>query len=837
MRDAHTELDKRVQRWIFNQGWHGLREVQAKAIAPILSGRTDVLISAATAAGKTEAFFLPACSAIAHQDKGVSILYISPLKALINDQYRRLQSLAELLDMQVTPWHGDSPLRKKKQQKKSPSGIILITPESLESLLIRDAGWVKQAFGELKYIVIDEFHAFLGSERGQHLLSLLNRLEHVAGRLDAPIPRVALSATLGDIETVPLSLRPNHSLPCVIIKDAESTSNVKVQLKGYVQPSQIIQAVQNNSVETDLGDSETDPLSLRPNNLLPCAINEDTNSTSNVNVQLKSCMKPSQIRQMVQIDDVETDYESNKTEEERFTSIGLESAIIESSNFEIPYDAQSQICTDLYRFCRGGNHLIFANSRKRTELIATLLSEKCEQNIVPNEFFPHHGSLAKELREGLEQRLQKEDLPTTAVCTMTLELGIDIGKVDSVVQVTAPHSVSSLRQRLGRSGRRGGSSVLRMLITEKQIDVDTSLVDRLRLELIQSLAMIRLLIASRWFEPADTSLYHFSTLLHQVLATIGQWGGIRADQIYTLLCRQGPFQKITPTHFKSLLSQMGAMQLITQLGNQQLVLGIVGERIVGHYTFYAVFKTPEEYRLVAGSKTLGTLPLTTLLLPEQYIIFAGIRWQVKDIDMNKKVVYVVAAKGGGVPPAFDGGGDMSIHDRVRQEMYDILTKGDYRISVGDKQVDFADKTARELFKESIETFDRCQLRHRPIIDQDGNTYIFTWRGDKVVNTLIALLMQHDFSTEVYAGVICVHKVDSGQIIRFLRDLAHEPMPSATELAESVPNKMIEKFDEYLPEDLLNIGYGAKAFDIDGLNDWLQLLFEIKVNYSSHYPYF
>ena len=98
-------------------------------------------------------------------------------------------------------------------------------------------------------------------------------------------------------------------------------------------------------------------------------------------------------------------------------------------------------------------------------------------------------------------------------------------------------------------------------------------------------------------------------------------------------------------------------------------------------------------------------------------------------------------------------------------------------------------------------------------------------------------MQHDFSTEVYAGVICVHKVDSGQIIRFLRDLAHEPMPSATELAESVPNKMIEKFDEYLPEDLLNIGYGAKAFDIDGLNDWLQLLFEIKVNYSSHYPYF
>ncbi len=782
MRDAHTELDKRVQRWIFNQGWHGLREVQAKAIEPILSGQTDVLISAATAAGKTEAFFLPACSAVADQDKGVSILYIGPLKALINDQYRRLQSLAELLDMQLTPWHGDSPLSKKKQQKKSPSGIILITPESLESLLIRDAGWAKQAFGDLKYIVIDEFHAFLGSERGQHLLSLLNRLEHVAGRLDAPIPRVALSATLGNLDTVPLSLRPNHSLPCVIIKDTESTSNIKVQLKGYIQPSQVMHKIQSNEYKSYHDNNDID-------------------------------------ESYIAID--------SQSESAQISKFKDDNSLIPS--YQLAHDALTQICTDLYRFCRGGNHLIFANSRARTELIAALLSDKCEHNIVPNEFFPHHGSLAKELREGLEQRLQKDDLPTTAVCTMTLELGIDIGKVDSVVQVTAPHSVSSLRQRLGRSGRRSGSSVLRMLITEKQIDVDTSLVDRLRLQLIQSLAMIRLLIASRWFEPADTSLYHFSTLLHQVLATIGQWGGIRADQIYTLLCRQGPFQNITPPHFKSLLSQMGAMQLITQLGNQQLVLGIVGERIVGHYTFYAVFKTLEEYRLVAGSKTLGTLPVTTLLLPEQYIIFAGIRWQVKDIDMDKKVVYVSAVQGGGQPPNFDGGGDMSIHDRVRQEMYDILSSGDYRIAVGDNKVDFADKTARELFKESVDTFDRCQLRHRPVIDQDGNTYIFTWRGDKVVNALVALLMQHDFSTEVYAGVICVHKVDSVQVMRFLQALTHKPLPSATELAENVPNKMIEKFDEYLPEDLLNIGYGAKAFDINGLNKWLQLLFEREVD--------
>ena len=181
--DSYKKLDIRVQEWIFKQGWTGLREIQSLAIDPILSAQTDVLISASTAAGKTEAFFLPAISGVVGQPTGVGILYISPLKALINDQDRRLESLSDLMGIPVTPWHGDSPQSRKNKLKKSPSGIVLITPESLESLLIRDAGWVKSAFGNLTYIVIDEFHSFLGRERGHHLLSLLHRLEHLLDRL------------------------------------------------------------------------------------------------------------------------------------------------------------------------------------------------------------------------------------------------------------------------------------------------------------------------------------------------------------------------------------------------------------------------------------------------------------------------------------------------------------------------------------------------------------------------------------------------------------------------------------------------------------------------------
>ncbi|MCJ8315269.1 MAG: DEAD/DEAH box helicase, partial [Pseudomonadales bacterium] len=633
MIDAYKHLDKRVQKWLFKQGWPDLREIQKKAILPILGGKKDVLISASTAAGKTEAFFLPACSAIADLDDGFGILYISPLKALINDQYRRLESLCEMLDMEVTPWHGDSLQSKKSKAKKKPSGILLITPESLESLLVREAGWTKQAFSNLKYIVIDEFHAFLGSERGHHLLSILNRIDHLLGAYNNPIPRVVLSATLGELDKVPYLLRPDQTLPCEIITSSQSQSTFKVQVQGYVEP-----------------------LDLNADNVRD--------------------------------------------------------------------NSEYQICQKIYHLCRGDSHLVFANSRKRTESIAAQLTDFCEQNIVPNEFFPHHGSLSKEIREELEARLQKETLPTTAVCTMTLELGIDIGKVNSVVQVTAPHSVSSLRQRMGRSGRRGSPSILRMLIAENELGKNSNIVDCLRLELIQSLAMIRLLIESKWFEPADSSLMHFSTLLHQVLATIAQWGGVRADQIFELLCKKGPFQHTSIQHFKILLSHMGKSELLTQLSSGELVLGVLGERLVSHYSFYAVFKTPEEYRVLVGNKSLGTLPVDSLVMEGQHIIFSGRRWKVIDVDSDKKVIRVEKTKGG-KPPKFGGKG-MSIHNRVRKEMFKILSEGDYRISVGNKKIDFIDAMAKVLFDEAINYFNHSNLKYISIFLHGSSTCIFTW---------------------------------------------------------------------------------------------------------------
>ncbi|QBL10489.1 DEAD/DEAH box helicase [Rheinheimera sp. D18] len=733
MSNAFDKLHPKVQRWVYQQGWPSLREIQSAAIEPILRGNTDVLISASTAAGKTEAFFLPAISAIANQERGIGILYISPLKALINDQNRRLETMSDLLGLPVTPWHGDSLQSKKKNLRATPLGVVLITPESLESLIIREPGWVASAFAELQYVVIDEFHAFIGTERGQQLMSLLHRLEQLLNRLKKPIPRIALSATLGNLESVPASLRPNGTMPCCIIKDAGTTSTLKIQIKGYINPAK-------------LADDE-----------------HDTNDKLN-----------------------------------------------EPSN----------LINDLFKFCRGGNHLVFANSRKRTEELTADLSDMCEEQCVPNEFFAHHGSLSKELRQDVEKRLQQEQYPTTAICTMTLELGIDIGKVNTVIQVTPPHSVSSLRQRMGRSGRRGGPSTLRMMISEEEITQHSDITSKLRLKTIQSLAMIRLLISSKWYEPADTSLYHFSTLLHQVLAIIGQWGGVRAEQLFAILCKDGPFNKVSASDFKSLLIHMGKTQLITQLGSGELTLGVAGERIVGHYTFYAVFQTPEEYRIVTGYKTLGTIPVDSVLLPGQHIVFGGKRWKIKDVDTQKKVIMVEHSKGGKAPH-FDGDG-MSIHDAIRQEMFTILKEAEYRITVGDKKVDFADPVIKSLFAEAVTYFNAAELTNNAFLQDESTVHILPWLGDKTTNTLLALLNRKDFKASVSAGVISVTQTSIDEVKMALKGSFEHGIITETELAQNVLIKNIEKYDEYLPSNLLTLDYGAKAFDTKAALNWINL---------------
>jgi len=708
------KLHEGVQRWIWGQNWSSLRDIQDEAIEPVLSCDCDVVISASTAAGKTEAAFLPACSRLMEQQpKGIGILYISPLKALINDQYRRLQSLCDILELTVTPWHGDVLRSLKSKQKKKPDGILLITPESLESLLLNQGSWCSRAFNGLCYIIVDEYHAFLGTERGCQLQSLMHRLEFLLKRT---IPRIALSATLGDMQQVADSLRPNKQLPCRTISSTVSHSDLKLQLRGYLVPDQ--------------------PL-------------------------------------------------------------------------KDGYSSIDEIVCDLYNILRGKSHLVFANSRSRTEEIAAKLSDMCRQGLVPNEFFPHHGSLSKEIRESLEARLQKEKLPTTAVCTMTLELGIDIGSVDSIAQVTSPHSVASLRQRLGRSGRRGEAAILRLFIPESEITVNSHLQDRLRIHTVQCVAMINLLL-KKWYEPAPSNQYHFSTLIQQTLSVIGQYGGVQAGQLWALLCDSGPFSLVDQGLFALFLRALGKKDLITQLEDGQLILGHKGENVVSHYTFYTAFNTPEEYRLEFNGKPIGTVPIDKPLVEGQHIIFAGRRWEVVHIEEKNKLITLKKAQGGS-PPLFSGDG-LNVHDIVRQEMNRIYSEKLTPV--------YLNEPARDALQEGFDNYHDLNLGARQILQTGNLVQILPWLGDQATNTITALLRVHGLAADCFAGIIDIRNSTIADFHQTVKRLNNERKISASELASYIPDTIIEKHDSLLPKEIRNIGYGAMAFDLNGAYTWL-----------------
>ena len=706
-------LHEGVQRWVWEQKWTTLRDIQEKAIDPILDADCDVIISASTAAGKTEAAFLPTCSRIADlAPNGIGILYISPLKALINDQHRRLQSLGEILDILITPWHGDILRSIKDKQRKNPCGILLITPESLESLFLNQAGWCAQAFVGLSHIILDEFHTFLGTERGCQLQSLMHRVDFL---LQRTVPRIALSATFGEMQQISNYLRPNNKLPCVIIDSATSRSDLKIQLKGYlVSASKEVEA---------------------------------------------------------------------------------------SSAFDV-------ITDDIYVILRGKSHLIFANSRGRTEEIASALSDHCERDGVPNEFFPHHGNLSKDFRESLEARLQVEKLPTTAVCTMTLELGIDIGSVDSIAQVTAPHSVASLRQRLGRSGRRGEAAILRMFIPEDEITAKSHLLDRLRLEIIQCIAMINLLL-KKWYEPAPENQYHLSTLVQQTLSIIGQYGGVRANQLWTLLCDTGPFALVDQELYATFLRALGDQELITQTHDGQIILGHRGEKVIEHYTFYTAFNTPEEYRLECNGRVLGTIPVDKPLVIGQLVIFAGKRWEVLYVNAEKKMISLKRATGG-KPPKFGGDGQM-VHDIVRQEMLRVYQQSAIPV--------YLDKTAKSLFAEGIENFHNFGLDKSKVLQIGNTVHILSWIGDRITSTITVLLRREGLAADCFGGVIEIRNSSVNSFHQAVDTIIRKAKPPPSELACSVTDTIVEKHDHFLPKELRNLGYGTRIFDVDGAWQW------------------
>ena len=721
---AFDQLDPAVQRWIWRQEWDELRDVQVRAVAPILNG-LNVLISSATASGKTEAAFLPICTALADDAaESLGVIYIAPLKALINDQQRRLEPLFACINAAVTPWHGDIAGSVKRRFVERPKGALLITPESLEALFVTRGPAIPRLVEGLRYIVVDELHAFIGTERGRQLQSLMRRLDLAAKRR---LPRVALSATLGDLDLAAEFLRPPQGGEVERITSSALGREVRMQVRGYLVSRPPTTDEQAAAVEQGGGSVE----------------------------------------RMATGDDLE-------------------------------------VSRHLYETLRGGTHLVFANRRAEVERFADLLRRQAARAHLPNEFWPHHGNLSREIRAGAEERL-RGTRPTTVVATTTLELGIDIGSVDSIAQIGAPSSVASLKQRLGRSGRQAGSpSVIRIYIQEKEIGENTPPQDQLRDSLVQTVAMIRLLI-KRWVEPPPPAALHLSTLVQQVLSLTAQHGGFRASDAYRALCSSGPFDTVDQSTFAQLLRDLASHELVSQTHDGTMVLDLPGERLVNHYDFYAAFTSPDEWRLLANGRTLGTLPVTFPLAPDLFLIFAGRRWRIVEVHEERHEAELEPAHGG-VPPQFGGSGAV-IHDRVREEMRQVYEDNDTPV--------FLDAAGRELLAEGRKAFQRFALRGRPFLHHGRYTLLFPWAGDRIMNTMALQLRARQLAVAIEGMALLVRDTTPVELQEHIQALADAGPPDTGMLATSVENKRTEKHHVFLSDDLLDADYASSQLDSEG----------------------
>ncbi len=715
---AFHRLHERVQRWIWQQGWEALRDVQEATTHAILERRGDVIVAAATASGKTEAAFLPICSSLVDDARGsVRAVYVGPLKALINDQFLRLEQLCEALEIPVHRWHGDVAAVRKRALVEDPGGILLITPESLEALFVHRGHLLATLFARLEFVVVDELHAFIGTPRGRQLQSQLHRIEHVLGRC---VSRVGLSATLGDMSIAAEYLRPGHGGDVAKIESSAATQELRMQVRGYR-----VRAPRDVATAID-------------------AVTDDAR-----------------------------------------------------------VDAPDEVAAHLYKVLRGANHLVFANSRSRVEELADRLRRTSERDHVPNEFHPHHGGLSRELRFDAEAMLKDGGRPVTVISTSTLEMGIDIGSVRSVAQVGEPPSVATLRQRLGRSGRRGEPAILRAYIEQEEVDARSSIDEELRVGLVETVAMVDLLI-ERWCEPPDDGALHLSTLVQQVLSTIAQYGGVRPVEAWKILCERGPFRAVDARLFGEFLRALAKADLIAQGQDGTLLLGGRGERLVNHHTFYAAFETPEEYRVVHEGRPLGTL--TTVLQGEttQYFIFAGRRWRVRSIDHERRVIEVVPAQAARLMVRGSGSG-FDVHDRVRERMLVVYAAQEVPV--------YLDAVARGLLAEGRENFKRRALDDARVIRGGEDTLVLPWRGTRIVRTIAHLLAARGLAVSTDGFAVVVHHAKVETVAVHLREIAGAEAPDSATLAAKLRAPAVEKFDANLTEDLRRHEMRARALAI------------------------
>lgn len=712
--NAFDQLHPTIREAIWRQSWKELRPLQVDAIEAVLGSKDHLILSAATASGKTEAAFLPILSTLADASSGsVKALYISPLKALINDQFQRLTTLCEIAQIPVHRWHGDVSATDKRKLRDDPGGVLLITPESLESHCINHGPTLHRIYHGLEFIVIDELHAFLEDVRGIHLRSLLARICHAAGCS----PRfLGLSATLGDFAPAQKFLSADSPTSVRVLKEEGGDREIRIGIKTYIRPAKV---------------------------------------------------------EGVSIDEL---------------------------------TAERAVATDIATRFRKATNLIFFNSRGLTEEIADLLNERSKSESWPlNPFRVHHGSLSKDLREATEAEL-KSDQPITALCTRTLEMGIDIGAVQCVGQVGSPWTVASLIQRVGRSGRReGDAQMLRFYVIDAALTDASTFTERLFPETLRAIAMVELLL-QKWVETPRIGRKHYSTFIHQILSVLRQTGGIRADALYELLCLRGAFDAITKAECAAVLRSLAEHSIIQQIETGEVILAPEGEKIVESRDFYAAFASSTDYSIEHDSDKIGVMPRDQLPPVGEHLLLGGRRWCVTDINDSAKRAHVVPARGKRVPLFLGGAG--SLDREVMQKMKGLLTSTELPA--------YLHPDAAATLKLARSHFEQMPDTGPAVFETLNGVCLLPWEGTAIHKTLVACAKADGLKAELsrdglmitYGGCTLAEAKAHWQRVSKGAFTSHE-------LISFIGDPTSERFDDLVPAALLADAYIGEFLDVPG----------------------
>lgn len=605
------QLDPIVVHNIVNDlGWHDLRPLQHAAIDVLVRG-DDALLLAPTAGGKTEAALFPLITRMTREHwTGTSVLYVCPLRALINNLLPRVERYAAWVGRRATLWHGDVSTSARRAILADPPDILLTTPESLESMLVSANVDHRALFAGVRAVVVDEVHAFAGDDRGWHLRAILERLTHLVGH---PIQRIGLSATVGN-------------------------------------PDELVRWLQGSSADVRTAR----------------VVDPGTGPAAAI--------------------DIELDYVAS-------------------------LDNAAKVITGLHR---GQKRLVFCETRRRVEELGSML----RANDVTT--FLSHSSLSSAERRESEQAFA-ESRDCVIVSTRTLELGIDVGDLDRVIQIDAPDTVASVLQRTGRTGRRENS-------TRNCLFLATS-----ASALVQAAGLL-VLWGRGWVEPvvAPSTPRHIAA--QQLLALVLQQGHVGDEAWSQWWNGLEPFNRTSRSILEYLL-QSGFLE--TDGG--MMFIGEKAERKYGRRNFMellASFTTPPDFTVLHGRVEIGRVDGVVLsedVESSHVILLGGRSWRVTHIDWKRHRCYVEQAPGGG-RARFPGSGGMGLRFELVRAMREVLSGTDPPVRLTRRAYD-------ELAVQRIEHDSVVRAAGTVIVRESRGTGTrwWTWAGFRANATLMATL--------------------------------------------------------------------------------------------------